>query len=187
MSSEKQAWRRWDIEGAITRVIRAVANRASTFPSDEALCLALLLGIDARSIIAAKNKLKAREQLEKAHLEKLNFPESQKERLKLEKEPMLILLRLLDGSIPPGDILLPGPWQDDFGFQWAPKSFLNGPQNSGTLNVYLISIPRSILVRARWTGFQVSSVGGWRIESHVPRTSTWRSEGKLLPREKIGH
>jgi hypothetical protein len=136
LSPEKQAWRLWDNEGAIIRVVRAVADRVSTFQSDEALCLALLLGIDARSIIAAKNKLKAREDLEKAQPDKFKSPEAQQERLKLEKEPMVAFLRLVDGSIPPGILLLPGPWQDDYGFRWAPKSFLNGPHNSSTLNIY---------------------------------------------------
>jgi hypothetical protein len=144
LSPEKQAWRLWDNEGAIIRVVRAVADRVSTFQSDEALCLALLLGIDARSIIAAKNKLKAREDLEKAQPDKFKSSEAQQERLRLEKEPMLTLLRLVDGSIPPGVLLLPGPWQDDYGFRWAPKSFLNGPHNSGTLNIYPLSIPQEV-------------------------------------------
>jgi hypothetical protein len=141
-SPEQQALRRWDNENAITRVIRVVSDRVSTYQSDEALCLALLLGIDARSIIAAKNKLKSWEELEKVHPEYFKSPQARYEKLKLENEPMLILLRLLNASIPPGIILLPGPYQNSYGFRWAPKSFLNGPITGAQLINFPASIPQ---------------------------------------------
>ncbi|KAE9378450.1 hypothetical protein N431DRAFT_501088 [Stipitochalara longipes BDJ] len=142
LSPEEQIWRRWDNERAIMRVIEAVATRVSTFDSDEALCIALLLDIDAKEIIAAKNRLKAREELEKTHPEYFKSPQARDEKIKLENEPMLILLRMLDGSIPPGVMLLTGPYHDTCGFRWAPKSFLHGPRDLGTLLRYPISIPQ---------------------------------------------
>jgi hypothetical protein len=141
LSPKEHAWRWWNKEAKVIRVVRAVADRVSTFQSDEALCLALLLDIDARSIIAAKNKLKCWEDLEKAHRKYFASPQARYEKRKLANEPMLILLSQLDGSIPPGVILLPGPYQNSYGFRWAPKSFLHGPTNRNQLAIYPVSVP----------------------------------------------
>jgi hypothetical protein len=142
LPAERQAWLSWSCESAIIRTVRAVADRVSTFASDEALCLALLLDVNAESIIAAKNRLNSWEELERAHPEYFLSPQAKYEKRKLENQPMLLLLELLDGLIPPGIILLPGPHQDTYGFRWAPKSFLNEPANSQEIEGFPNSIPQ---------------------------------------------
>jgi hypothetical protein len=74
LSAENQAWLRWSRESVIVRAISAAADRVSTFKSDEALCLALLLDFNVGSIITAKNRLKLWEELETAHLEYFKPP-----------------------------------------------------------------------------------------------------------------
>ncbi len=106
-AERERIWHRWNTEAAIVRVIRALADRVSTFQSDEALCIALLLDMDVGEIIDAQQKLKAWEEVQKTHRDNFKCPRAQDKRLELESEPMLILLRLLDGSIPPGILLLP--------------------------------------------------------------------------------
>lgn len=142
--------RRWNAEATIVRAIRAIADRVSTFQSDEALCIALLLGVDVSEIISAQQELKAWEESEKAHPDDFKCPRARDERLKLESEPMLILLRLLDGSIPPGIILLPGPHQNTPGFRWAPKSFLAGPEHRNTLDYYPLVISEEFPSTNKW-------------------------------------
>jgi hypothetical protein len=139
-TSNEQIIRRWHNEREVIRVLNAVASRVSTFDSDEALCIALLLEIDVKDIIAAKNRLKAREELEKANPEFFKSLQARDEKVKLEDEPMLILLKMLDGSFPPGIILLTGPYHTTSGFRWAPKSFLNSPRDPGALGMHPIQI-----------------------------------------------
>ena len=164
-AQREQIRRRWNTEAAIVGVIRAIADRVSTFQSDEALCIALLLGVDVSEIIGAQQKLKAWEEAKKAHPDDFKCPRARDERLKLESEPMLILLRLLDGSIPPGIILTPGPYQNTPGFRWAPKSFLAGPEHRDTLQSYPLVISEEYPSTNMWDRHPSSlcQEGGLRV------------------------
>jgi hypothetical protein len=131
-----------ETEGRILACLRAVVDRTSTFTSDEALCLALLLGIDPRPILAAMAKSKSEnEKLEQAKsriggrakegkpdakiytaLELANVTQHSAEIV--AEEPMLTFFKLINGTIPLGILLLPGPRNETAGYRWAPKSFL---------------------------------------------------------------
>jgi len=146
-----------ETEGGILACLRAVVDRTSTFTSDEALCLALLLGIDPRPILAAMAKSKS----ENEKLEQTKSRNDVRERnpdaniytaLELAKvtehsaeiaaeEPMLTFFKLINRTIPLGILLLPGPRNKTAGYRWAPKSFLVEESRRRIL----IGFPSSIL------------------------------------------
>lgn len=84
LSVEVMASFSWGNENAIIKAIRTVADRVSTFASDEALCLALVLDLNPELIIVAKNRLNSWDQLERAHPEYFQSPQAKQERKKLE-------------------------------------------------------------------------------------------------------
>lgn len=93
-------------------MMRAVTSRTSTFISDQAICLALLLGINPKPILDAteENKLQA-------------------------------LFQCLDGYIPPGILLLPGERIETKGYRWAPRSLLVSSNIRHQLHSYPFEVP----------------------------------------------
>jgi hypothetical protein len=93
-------------------MIREIASRTSTYKSDEAVCLALLLGLDPKPILDAKGD-----------------------------DKMCILIRFLNGIIPPGMMLQSGERIHTRGYRWAPRSLLISPGSKGVLIEFASKVP----------------------------------------------
>ena len=101
-------------EAQVIYILREVQNRTSTFNKDEALCIALLLDINPKEILEARDS----------------------------RNPMPILIKALNYSIPPGMLLSPGKRNKEIGFRWAPQSFLvNRVTDVRPLHAHLFEVP----------------------------------------------
>jgi hypothetical protein len=83
-------------EGQVINMLQQVGKRTSTFNTDEALCIALLLDIDPTEILEVRKT----------------------------RNPMPVLIKAFNHSIPPCMFLSPGKRNEEDGFRWAPQSFL---------------------------------------------------------------
>jgi hypothetical protein len=106
-SSAMWSLRKRDAKYQVQQVWKAVQFRSSTYPSDETICLANLLGIDVQDIL------------------KIISTGGDEE---LSAQRMVKLLNLLEEDvrlgIPSGIIFLPGPKLKVEGYSWAPASWM---------------------------------------------------------------
>lgn len=106
-SSAMWSLRKREAKYQVQQVWKAVQFRSSTYPSDEIICLASLLGIDAQDIL------------------KITSTGGDEE---LSAQMMVKFLNLLEEDvklgIPSGIIFLPGPKLKVEGYSWAPASWM---------------------------------------------------------------
>jgi Heterokaryon incompatibility protein (HET) len=108
-SSAMWSLRKREAQYQVQQVWKAVQFRSSTYPSDEAICLANLLGMDEQDVL------------------KITSTEGD-EKLSASAKRMVEFLNLLEEDmrlgIPSGIIFLPAPKLQVEGYSWAPASWM---------------------------------------------------------------